>query len=131
MSLWRETAVKATRKALRCDGCCTPIAAGSPAERVVGINIEGDFIAAVFHPECKVAERELNKLYDLNSDEWVSLSEFDPDDEPYLLAEHPVVAARLGIQTFQAASPTSLPVGGSTPAAVIEADRGEKAQSHE
>ena len=89
--------MKATRKLTTCDACLKHIPVGSPAERVVGLNVDGDFQASVMHPECKIAELELNKNYDLNADEWVCLHEFDREDEPWLLTEHPLAAARLGL----------------------------------
>ena len=97
MSLWRESAVKATRKRHTCEGCLTAIEAGSAAYRYVGMNLDGDFCAGIMHPECRVAEVALNKLMDLNWDEWACLSELEDEDKPWLLAEHPVVAARMRV----------------------------------
>lgn len=97
MSFVSEITVKAVRKAHRCDACCTPVEIGQPMIRCAGMT-DGDFWSLKYHPECREAELALNKLHDTwsNSD-WIGLWDFDWEDAEWLLAEHPVVAARKGI----------------------------------
>ena len=97
MSFYRETTVKAVRKARRCLGCGRMIAVGETALDVAGY-WDGDFWSGTFHHECRAAEIALNRLYGpLRPDEWMQLGELEWDDWEWLLAEYPVVAARKGI----------------------------------
>ena len=96
MSLFRETNVKATRKLTTCDCCLKHIDVGSSAVRVVGTNEDGEFIASTMHHECRAAELRLNDVHDTMSGEWIGLSEAEPDDREWLVAEHPIAAARIG-----------------------------------
>ncbi len=96
MSFTREWTVKAVRKDHRCDVCNHVITIGSPAVRWTGLT-DGDFGACIFHPDCRDAEIELNRLAGGNADEWYRL-----DDEPrreltWLWRAHPGVAKRLRV----------------------------------
>lgn len=97
MSFYRESTVKAVRKARRCLGCGRMIAVGETALDVAG-HWDGDFWSGSFHHECRAAEIALNNLHGpLRPDEWINLSEIDWEDWEWLLAEHPIVAARKGV----------------------------------
>ena len=94
---YSETIVKKTRKAHRCDGCCKMIEVGSEALRYSG-KFGGDFGSFIHHPECRAAECALNKRMSEHVwDDWIPLSDIDPDDYPWLLATFPSVAARFNI----------------------------------
>lgn len=54
MSFHRETPVKKTRRARRCDWCGDRIDAGQPSVATSGI-FEGDFYTGRYHPECNAA----------------------------------------------------------------------------
>jgi len=96
MSFTREYSVKAIRKPCRCDACRAMIEIGEPAIRYA-TTYEGEFTHAVWHPECRTAEIALNRLQDtMWYDEWTALDELDDEDRPWLIAEHPTVAARMG-----------------------------------
>lgn len=97
MSFTNEYAVKAVRKQHQCCACCKMVEIGSPAVRWAGIT-EGDFHSVVYHPDCRVAEIAYNKHVG-DSWEWYSLEDIEWDDWPWLIAEHPSVAARRGITT--------------------------------
>jgi hypothetical protein len=57
---------------------------------------DGDFGSAVFHPECRAAEVEHNRANGAYADEWYSLAdEGTREVRDWLVAEHPVVAARM------------------------------------
>jgi len=59
---------------------------------------DGDFGTLGYHPECREAEIELNKLHGTwSSDEWIALWDFDWEDARWLLEEHPIVAERKGV----------------------------------
>ena len=96
MSFYRETHVKAVRKARPCIGCGRRIEVGSPALDASG-HYDGEFWAATYHVECRAAEIALNSLHGLYHDEWMALSDIEWDDWDWLLVEYPVVAARMGI----------------------------------
>jgi hypothetical protein len=97
VSFTREHAIKSVRKARRCDGCGVRINVGEPAMGWAGLT-DGDFGTATYHPECRNAEVALNGLHDwFPGDDWIPLSDCDGEDRPWLAAEHPVVAARMGI----------------------------------
>lgn len=97
MSFAVETPVKAVRKAYHCDGCNRQITVGSPATRWAGLT-EGDFGTAIYHPECREAEVAYNREAGWQwGDDWYPLSEIEPEDRPWLAAEYPLAAQRLGI----------------------------------
>ena len=96
MSFYRETHVKAVRKSRPCIGCGRMIEVGSPALDA-SAHYEGDFWAATYHVECRAAETAINDLHEVYSGEWMALSDIEHDDWDWLIAEHPVVAARMGI----------------------------------
>jgi hypothetical protein len=96
MSFYREKPVKAVRKARRCIACGRMIGVGSPALDASG-HFNGEFWAATYHAECRAAEIALNSLPLLHYEEWMALSDIEWDDWDWLLAEHPIVAARMGI----------------------------------
>lgn len=91
---YRETIIKAVRKARVCGGCGRTIARGSEAVDLAG-HYDGDFWSATYHVECRKAEIDLNGEH--QAEEWIHLSEFEPDDWEVILQDHPIVAARLGI----------------------------------
>ena len=95
MSFFRETRIKAVRKARSCGGCGKVIEVGSEAVDLASHH-EGDFWSDTYHVECRRAEMALNQEH--QAEEWIHLQEFDPEDDwEVLLEEHPIVAARLGI----------------------------------
>lgn len=96
MSFASERTVKSVRKARACDGCGQLIEVGSPAVVWTGTT-DGDFGTADFHVECRAAEIGINKLAGTTWGEWYGLADLETDDWPYLLSDHPVVAARFGI----------------------------------
>lgn len=98
MSFAREYPVKAVRKRHRCECCRTFIEIGEAATRWVGMS-DGDFYSIIMHPDCRAVEREMNELRDWRwGDDWLPLHERDPEDDEWIAAEHPEIAARLGIQ---------------------------------
>ena len=74
------------------------IAAGSVALDISGKQWGDDFWSQTFHPECRTAEVELNKLHDTRySDDWAALSDIDWEDWGWLLESFPIVAERMRI----------------------------------
>lgn len=96
MTFYRERHIRSTRKQKQCIGCLRMIPAGSPALDVAG-HWEGDFWSGAYHPECRAAEIALNALHDVYAGEWMGLSEIEWDDWDWLLTEHSVAAANMGI----------------------------------
>ncbi len=97
MDFTRETAIKAVRKARRCDGCSYMVEIGQPAVSWAGL-IDGDFQSLTYHPDCREAEISFNAVrgtYGL--EDWTGLCEIEWDDHPWLLSTFPSVAARKGI----------------------------------
>lgn len=94
MSFYRETRIKAVRKARSCGGCGHVIEVGSEAVDLAG-HYDGDFWSATYHGECRAAEIALNGEH--QAEEWIPLQEFEWEDWEVLLEEHPIVAARLVI----------------------------------
>jgi hypothetical protein len=98
MSFYRERPIKSVRKPRRCAGCTSMIAAGSVALDISGKQWGGDFWSQTFHPECRAAEVELNKLHDTRySDDWAALADIDWEDWGWLLESFPIVAERMRI----------------------------------
>lgn len=97
-----EKAVKAVRKANRCDACSQMVEIGQPAVRWAGVQ-DGEFHSLLYHPECRAAEIELNDLRETvrNHDDWVGLFDLDWEDWRWLVEKHPVVAERKGITLAQ------------------------------
>lgn len=61
---------------------------------------DGEFFTASYHVECRAAEIALNELREFSAfwgDEWTTLESIESEDHEWLVAEHPVVAARLGL----------------------------------
>lgn len=99
MSFVNEQAIKATRKLHTCDTCSKRIEIGSPAATWAGKH-DGEFQYGIMHPECRAAEVEFNDLLDYRAgDDWTPLSDIESDMHEWLLAEHPIVAARMGVAT--------------------------------
>ncbi|MFC3697049.1 hypothetical protein ACFOOJ_06310 [Sphingobium xenophagum] len=92
---YSERVVK-VRKPRHCDGCGTMLAKGEQALTYSG-RFNGDFGSFSHHLECRQAELALNMLVTSGFDEWYALSEIEPDDWKWLLAEFPIVAARKNI----------------------------------
>ena len=96
MSFSNVRSIKSVRKARPCR-CGQMIEAGQPAVEWVGVT-EGEFAAIAYHPECRQAERALNKLHDVQWwDDWSGIEDVESEDWEWLLTEHPLVAARLNI----------------------------------
>jgi len=92
-----EATVKKTRKHHLCSGCARAIEIGSAALRYSGV-FSGDFCSHIHHPECRAAEIDLNSLHDVrNGDDWLALTDMEPDDWTWLLEAHPQVAERMAI----------------------------------
>lgn len=97
MSFYSERNIKAIRKPRQCCGCASMIAIGEPALKCSGINYDNDFWHGTYHHECREAETALNKCHDTHWDEWMSLTDIEWDDYPWLLVEYPAVAERMNI----------------------------------
>ena len=84
------------RAAHHCGLCHRPIAVGDRYHRQRGI-WEGEPYTFKSHVECRVAavERHHNSGWTYG----LSLDDLERDDKEWLLAEHPIVAARLGLAT--------------------------------
>lgn len=88
--------IVSVRKPRPCEGCGQMIGKGERALTYSG-KFDGDFGSFTLHPECRVAELAWNKMADTYADEFVGLSELEPDDWQWLLDEHPIVAARKNV----------------------------------
>lgn len=97
MTVFSERAVKAIRKAVRCDGCGRVIAVGQPATRWTGLS-DGEFASVAYHPDCRRAEIALNKMHGTWGEEWQRIGDVDSEDDYWLLTMFPAVAERLGIK---------------------------------
>jgi hypothetical protein len=98
VSFSNEWTVKAGRVQKTCCACPIKIEIGQPAVHWTGMT-DGDFAAVSYHPECRAAEIAFNNLRGTYGDEWDSLDEMEPEDREWLLAKHPIVAARFGMTT--------------------------------
>jgi hypothetical protein len=98
VSFVSERSVKAVRKRHVCDGCGKHIQIGDSAQRWAGLT-EGDFGTAIYHPDCRAAEVELNNdILGWNSgDDWLGLRDIEQEDWPWLRDKHPAVAWRMGL----------------------------------
>ncbi len=97
MSFYRETKIKAVRKARQCCGCCKTIDVGAPAVECASADSEG-FWSGTYHAECRAAECAYNELKDYRyGDDWWPLYEIEFDDWPWLIEDFPAVADRMGI----------------------------------
>jgi len=96
VSFTNEKTVKAVRKPAQCCACGKMIEIGESAVRWAGMT-DGDFSSVAYHPDCRQAEVEINRLHDTYFDEWFGLSEIEWEDHRWLLETHPAVAARMGI----------------------------------
>ncbi len=98
MEFVTELTVKVVRKARPCAACSKTVEVGNSAVSWAG-KVDGEFGFATYHPECRQAEVDLNKLHGTHLDpaDWFGLDYIEPDDHAWLLDKHPVVAARLGI----------------------------------
>jgi hypothetical protein len=96
VSFTRETLVKSVRKRHVCDGCGRHIQIGGPASRWAGMT-DGDFGTAIYHPDCRAAEVELNDNRDWRyGDDWWPLGEIEHEEWPWLIESYPAVAERIG-----------------------------------
>lgn len=85
------------RKPHQCSHCLQKIVPGETYRRFRGV-WEGTPGVFKSHTECESAAEQMRENADLNWDEGVLLcSDISPEDHEWLLAEFPVVAARLGI----------------------------------
>lgn len=98
MSFVTEKPIKAVRKARPCEACATMVNAGEAAISWAG-NYDGDFTAVIYHPDCRAAEIAYNAMVANHWEDWAALTDMEEEDNAWLLAEHPSVAARLGIPT--------------------------------
>ncbi len=99
MSMYSEREVKSIRKARPCDSCAKTIEAGKPALVIAGV-VGGDFWSGTWHHDCRHAEVELNKLHGVyDGEDWMSLTDMEWDDWPWLIEAHPTVANRMNITT--------------------------------
>lgn len=98
MTFLREAPIRAIRKRRGCAGCERFVEVGQPAIQWVGIN-DGQFCAVIYHPDCREAEVELNKLHDHRwYDDWMNLyADMEWEDWPWLILAYPGVATRMGI----------------------------------
>ncbi len=96
MTFSNECTVKAGRVQKTCFACPAKIEIGQPAVHWTGMS-DGDFAAVSYHPECRAAEIAFNELRGTYDDDWGGLDEMEPEDREWLLAEHPIVAARFGM----------------------------------
>jgi len=96
MTFTTERVIAKVRKERKCEACRQAIEVGSPAIDWSGTT-DGDFSHVSFHPECRAAEIALNKAAGTDWDEWFGLSEMEWEDWQFILDDHPVVAARVGI----------------------------------
>lgn len=98
MSFASESTVKAVRRRHLCDGCSRHIEIGEPATRWAGLT-EGDFGTAIYHPDCRAAEVDLNNeiLGWQYGDDWLPLHDIEREDWPWLIEAHPAVAARMNL----------------------------------
>lgn len=95
MEFWNETRPIA-RSEHRCEACYQAIEPGVQYAKMAGKS-DGDFFAVKQHIECRAAECALAVLKDLHGGEdWCHLNDLDePDDLPWLQAEHPIVFGRI------------------------------------
>lgn len=87
-----------TRKPHRCEQCGTVIEPGSVATRGTGTYC-GDFYSHYVHGECRKAGDAYAKLTGYWGDEYTWFQHTDelPEIAGWLIANHPVVAGRLGL----------------------------------
>lgn len=98
MTCLSQNSIASTRKDYTCDGCGGELPKGSSAVRWTGLSEDRDLFSLVFHPECREAEIAWNHHLGTFADEWQSLLyKREPDDDAWLLANYPMVAARLNI----------------------------------
>ena len=91
--------IKAARADHRCEACGGVIPVGGPAKYFAG-KYDGIFYDCYYHVECRAAEIALNDCHDTYGDDWIALSMIrdEPEDVVWLIAEHPLVAARMGFK---------------------------------
>lgn len=90
--------VYTARKQHRCDHCLQPIVPGDVYRRVRGV-WEGDPGVFRSHFDCAEVATKLHREHGVASDEGITLSsDIETEDYLWILAEWPVVAARLGIK---------------------------------
>lgn len=92
--------IKAVRKTHFCDQCGKKIEPGDPARYAFGV-WEGAAYSVYTHPECSKAAHEYANLNDLWEDEYPWFLHMDDPEfghHAWLLENHPVVAARLGVK---------------------------------
>lgn len=94
-----ERTIRKTRKSHVCESCQSAIAPGSTAIYSTSVQ-DGQFFAWYNHAECRAAETAWNQWADHYADEYQWLWEIFEDggeDVPWLAAEFPLVAGRMGI----------------------------------
>lgn len=96
MAFINERTIKATRKRHLCIACDKFIEIGEPAVNWAGVT-DGDFSSVHYHPECRAAEIDYNHEYLGGGwpDEWACLRDCEPDDRPWIKANHPIAYLRM------------------------------------
>jgi hypothetical protein len=95
---YSERTIKAVRKPRACEGCGVRVEAGETAFSCAGHD-DGQFWAAIYHPDCRRAEEGLNKIHDVRGgDDWMNLgNDMEWEDWPWLIEAFPTVAERMKI----------------------------------
>jgi hypothetical protein len=91
--------VASIRKPRRCEACLLGMQPGEPAWRSFGVH-DGDVFNCYLHPECRVAEDELNDLIDDYWGEWTPLHEMGEFYWRWLFNHHPIAAERYDLKLF-------------------------------
>jgi hypothetical protein len=95
MRFLSEKPVKGVRKRHICQACDKFIEIGEAATNWCGIN-DGQFDSIYYHPDCREAEVAFNRLHEWGwMDDWMALSDREPEDNPWIKAEWPVPYLRL------------------------------------
>ena len=94
---YNERLIKQTRLVHRCEECTRAILLGESCLYVAGV-YEGGFSAFHAHVDCREASAAYYDLCDsYYDDERQWIHEIDPECHPWLIAEFPAVAKRLGV----------------------------------
>lgn len=94
-----ESFVAAARRLRVCEQCGRSILPGSPYRRGAG-KYDGEMYSTATHPECHEAAQAYARMSNSWGEDypWFQHMDLEPEDREWLLKEHPVVAARLGIE---------------------------------
>lgn len=99
LEFYRQRAVVG-RKQYVCSQCGQPIPLGE-RHYAIALKADGDFASYREHVECRAAWVDLRGLRDLgwheDSPALMDDGEIPVDDRAWIIAEHPTVAARLGL----------------------------------